>query len=409
MPHAEPPDRSADQRALMARRLADPTLLEQAVEIELDEDGSTCLAVPLGGQRVAGQVTVAEWGQALQVLLALDGRTSFPDLRDASYGGAISGPRTIRWGLHTRHAEPRERAGMWGFHDAGVEAYATERTWRDPRIPVTPLPEIPAAPTAGRIYDLLLGGHDAYSADRELVRSLARTDTEALATVAVINRLHPTGVAARLIHAGIDQFLDLGCGLPQPGRRFGHTYPALHDLVARDGGKPRVVYADYDRSLFAISRFALEEHPLAPDWVIGDIRHMKRFLRSGRVRHLLDWSRPIGVLLHDVLPCVEDDVTVAAALETLREHLPPGSALSITHAADLDDENPMTRFAESFQRAGLTFKPRSAVAVEALFGGWPLEPPGLVPTHHWHQDHPDDALAPQAAGALAGLAFKPAC
>lgn len=250
---------------------------------------------------------------------------------------------------------------------------------------------------------MLLGGDDAYSTDRDFVSSLDRADREDLATVAMINRFHLPAVAARLVARGIDQYLDLGCGLPQSDRRFSRPYPSLYDVVALDGRKPRVVYAYYDKNLFGSARFGLEEHPLALDWVIGDIRHMKQFLISGRVRCLLDWTRPIGVLLHDVLPCIEDEATVTTAMAMLREQLPPGSALSITHAADLGNENPVSRFTEAFHKARLTFKPRSAVAVKALFGSWPLEPPGLAPTHHWHQDHPYAALAPpERQGRLPG-------
>lgn len=408
---ASTPSRCERESALMAGRLADPTLLSHAVEIKLGKDDSadTCLAVPLRGQRVAGEVTVMGWSQALLVLLALDGKPGFPDLRDGTNcTSAIDAPRTVRWGLHTGALEPKQRARMWGYHDAGVQAYVAEQTRLDPRIPVTPLPELPTAPTVARIYDVLLGDRENYLADRKFVQSLGHDDAQALSTTAVINRTHLPAVIGCVAARGIDQYLDLGCGLPAfvSPPNVSKLYRGLHDIVAHHQDTVRVVYADHDKHAFGITRIEFEEHPMRPEWVLGDIRHMQQFLNSGRVQYLLDWSRPIAVLLHDVLPWIDSDMTVRTALAVLRERLPPGSALSLTHAADLG-ENRMARFTASFREAGLAFRPRDATALGALFGDWPLEPPGLVPTHHWHRSHPYTGLHPEAAGALAALAFKP--
>ncbi|MEV5880791.1 DUF6302 family protein [Streptomyces sp. NPDC052101] len=411
MPQSSALSRCAGQGAMMAERLADPALVEAAVEIRLGKGDScdTCLAVPLGGRRVAGEVTVTGWSQALIVLLALDGKPGFPDLRDGSFSSAIDAPRTIRWGLRTHAEGPRQRARMWGYHDAGVQAYVAEQTRYDPRIPVTPLPALPAAPSVARIYDLLLGRRgDSYMADRAFLRSLTPADAETLSTAAVVNRTHLPAVVSHLTARGIDQFLDLGSGLPA-ATDFGPSDNPLHDplhaIVARHHDTARVVYADHDRTLFGFSRAVLSEHPMKPQYVQGDIRYTRQFLTSGRVQHLLDWNRPIAVLLHDVLPWIGTDTIVKRSLAILREQLPPGSAMSITHAADLGD-NCMSRFTKAFRAAGITYKPRDPALIEELFGDWPLESPGLVPTNRWHPGHPHAALAPHEAGALAGLAFK---
>lgn len=400
------------ERAVMRERLADPALVDLAVEVRLgkDDGATSCLAVPLGGQRVAGEVTVQGWTQALHVLLALDERKGFPDLRDGT--GCESGidqPRTIRWGLRSAFAEAGQRARMWGYHGVGVRAYEAEQSREDARIPVTPLPEDGTHPRVAGIYDVLLNGSDGYLEDRRWVRALPKADAEALGVAAVINRLHMPGVIGHLTARGIDQFLDLGCGLVPwpsiPPDEF-EPYTNLQDIVARHQDTARLVYADHDRSLFGASRIGVEEHPLRPQWVQGDIQYMEQFLTSGRVQYVLDWSRPIAVLLHDVLPWIGSDETVMQAINVLRDMLPVGSALSITHATD-SDSNPMSRFTEPFQAVGIAYQPRDACAVGDLFGDWPLESPGLVPTHRWWPEHPHAELDAHEAGALAGLAFKP--
>ncbi|MFJ5645852.1 DUF6302 family protein [Streptomyces sp. NPDC093223] len=404
----------AHEDLVIRERLADPSLVDWAVEVALGEDESAerRLAVPLGGDRVAGQITVTGWSQALRVLLALDGRGGFPDLRDqGGRGDAIDDPRTISWGLNTNLAEPDQRARMWGYHDVGRRAYEAELTLDDARIPVTPLPDpdqFERARVAG-IYDVLLDGMDNYLADRRFVQSLPRADADALTVAAIISRLHMRGVIGRLAAHGIDQFLDLGCGVvpcPSTSPDQDEPYTSLQDIVSRHHSTARLVYADYDPYVFGASRTAVEEHPLRPEWVQGDIRLMRQFLASGRVRHVLDWRRPIGVLVHDVLPWIGPDETVSAAMTVLRDALPPGSAVSIVHATDLGT-NRMSRLSAPFRAEGITFRPRDAAGIEALFGGWCLEPPGLVPPHLWDPAHPHANLAPNRAGALAGLAYKP--
>ncbi|MFJ7242146.1 DUF6302 family protein [Streptomyces olivaceus] len=402
------------ERLVLKERLTDPTLVDRATEVALGEEESapTRLAVPVGGQRVAGEITVTGWTQTLSVLLALDGKPGSPHPRDADSGETtIDEPRTIRWGLDIGCADPDQRARTWGYHEAGRRAYTAEQNRYDARIPVTPLPEndlrTQAAPAG--IYDVLFDGSDNYLADRRFVQSLPSTDVEALSVAAIINRLHMPAVIGRLTEQGIDQFLDLGCGIvpwSSPPSDPYEPYTNLQDLVARHQSTARLVYADCERRAFAVSRFTVEEHPLRPEWVQGDIRLMAQFLTSGRMQHLLDWNRPIGVLLHDVLPWIDSDQTVSEAMTVLREMLPPGSAVSLTHATDLGP-NRMSRLTAPFADAGIPFKPRTTAAIGNLFGNWPVEPPGLVPPHHWHPTHPHTALDPHRAGALAGLAFKP--
>ncbi|MFJ8098462.1 DUF6302 family protein [Streptomyces griseofuscus] len=407
---------AAHERAVLAERLADPELLDEAVEIRLGEDGigGTCLAVPVGGRRVAGRVSVAGWIQARQVLQALAGKPGFPYLRDDSHGNDIDDPCHIAWGLHTgiRDDHGRRTAQMLGYHPAGVNAYVTEQTWRDARVPVTPLPQRElSAPAGGRVYDLLLGGRDNYLADQRLIASLTEHDRQTLKTAAAINRAHQPAIVETLAARGIDQYLDLGCGHPLSDALpmdDAPSYTALHELVAQyRGPAARTVYVDHDTFIFGKVRHRLEDDPRRPQWVNADIRYMRQLLTSGRIQYLLDFHRPVAVLLHDVLPWIDNDETVAQAMAVLRERLAPGSALSITHTTDLGENNTMSRFINPYRAAGLAYTPRNAHTISTLFGNWPLEKPGLVPTHHWHPEHPHTTHPFHHAGALAALAYKP--
>ncbi|MFD9487045.1 SAM-dependent methyltransferase [Streptomyces sp. NPDC059991] len=123
-----------------------------------------------------------------------------------------------------------------------------------------------------------------------------------------------------------------------------------------------------------------------------------------------DPSRPVAALLHEVLPWIGDDQQVANAVAALREWLPPGSALSITHAtADLS-LTPHTRAQLTSlwdEEAACAFRPRTRNAINALFGDWDLMDPGLVPTARRHPEHPHARAPDTYSGAFAGLTLKP--
>src|SRR6201987_6304470 len=74
-------------------------------------------------------------------------------------------------------------------------------------------------PHTARMYDYYLGGKNHFTADRELAdKVLARMPSAR--TAARENRAF-MGRAVRFLagEAGIRQFLDIGTGLPAPGRR----------------------------------------------------------------------------------------------------------------------------------------------------------------------------------------------
>ena len=72
----------------------------------------------------------------------------------------------------------------------------------------------PAIPNVARIYDYYLGGSDNFAADREAGDRVLATSPEVRTTLRA-NRSFLGRVVRHLVtEAGIDQFVDLGAGLP---------------------------------------------------------------------------------------------------------------------------------------------------------------------------------------------------
>ncbi|MFD5786842.1 SAM-dependent methyltransferase [Streptomyces sp. NPDC127037] len=231
------------------------------------------------------------------------------------------------------------------------------------------------------------------------MRRLPEFDLSRLRMAATVQAHHNGRVTSHLARRGIDQFLDLGCG-------YDWTVPfveTLQSYARRVLPACRVVSVDIDHVVIGTrygAEFSDEETT-----VQGDLRHMKALLTSDQVSSVLDLSRPVAILLHDVLPCL-DDAEAVGALSVLRDWAPAGSALSITHATDLAPVTPSKLTPLLRQAADLTYIPRSWAAVKDLFGGWPLLEPGLVPTARWSPQMGD--LRDWASGAYAGVAIKPA-
>src|SRR5919107_4004730 len=90
-------------------------------------------------------------------------------------------------------------------------------------------------PSAARIYDHLLGGFYNFEVDRAAAQKI----TEVLPDMPLFmraNRAFLRRVVRFLTDQGIDQFLDLGSGIPTVGN--------IHEIAQKANPSARVVYAD---------------------------------------------------------------------------------------------------------------------------------------------------------------------
>ncbi|WP_435057698.1 SAM-dependent methyltransferase [Streptomyces sp. bgisy060] len=225
-----------------------------------------------------------------------------------------------------------------------------------------------------RVQDHLDGGTDNYRPDRELASGLVVAAPWLRDSVRV-NRTHGPRVLNCLAHEfGIDQVIDLGCGLPHQDNRY------LPDEVRR------MVYVDSDPGVEAHARGVLAERHGTVS-LRADLEDMPALLAAGPVAGL-DRGRPIGVLLHDVLPWISDE-TAPAVLAALHAWLPPGSVLSLTHATTDTAPTEMAALTRLYKEAGIGFRPRSGQQIRDLLDAWTLIEPGdVVTTAAWHRPTP---------------------
>src|SRR5690349_19182869 len=181
----------------------------------------------------------------------------------------------------------------------------------------------PSVAHPARVYAFWLGGKDHYPADRAAGQEVARLRPQVVAA-ARANRAfgcRVTGYAAGSL--GIRQFLDVGAGLPAPG--------PTHEVAQKISPACKVAYVDNDPLVLAHGRALLTGKPGAEPsiWLHADVRDPGTLLK--RATAVLDFSKPVAVLLLAILHFVPDEEDPAGIVAELAAALAPGSLIAITH------------------------------------------------------------------------------
>jgi S-adenosyl methyltransferase len=230
-------------------------------------------------------------------------------------------------------------------------------------------------PSIARMYDFFLGGSRHLEVDREVARE-AVAAAPGIKLLIWENRKFLKRVGRFAAEAGIDQFLDLGSGIPARGN--------LHTVVQAINPQARVVYVDIDPVAVARGEEMLSGNGYATA-LQGDITRPAPILAAPELRKLIDFDRPLAVLMLNVLHFVPFDAVEPAVAE-FRAAMAPGSPLAISHGTnDLHGGDP-SGISEVYARAFGQMCMRTRAQVEALFTGFTLVEPGIVDLTEWRPD-----------------------
>ena len=231
-------------------------------------------------------------------------------------------------------------------------------------------------PSAARMYDYYLGGSHNFAADRELAEEYIKVLPD-MPQIARAQRHVLYRVVRELASSGVDQFLDLGSGIPTGGN--------VHEVAFAANPEARGVYVDCDPVAVAHSSTLLTGIPYA-DVIHADLRDPDGILKHPVLTGSLDLSRPVAVLMIAVLHFVADSDDPVAIVDAYREATAPGSHLAITHATS-DYHPELARRAESvYTRASHQIHYRSRQRILGMLAGYELLEPGLVDMIHWRPD-----------------------
>jgi hypothetical protein len=228
-------------------------------------------------------------------------------------------------------------------------------------------------PSVARVYDYYLGGSHNFAADRAFAEQILKV-MPAVAPLTRSNRAFLRRAVTMLAGLGIQQFIDLGSGIPTVGN--------VHELVP--GGK--VVYVDHDPVAVAHSRAILADVP-GTAVVAADLRVPADVLATPQVQGLLDFTQPIAFLLAAVLHFVPDEERPADIVAGYAAAGVPGSHIVLSHAGLDRPLTPAEEAAQEMYRKSPTpLILRSSQEVAKLLGDLTILEPGVVATHDWRPD-----------------------
>jgi hypothetical protein len=225
-------------------------------------------------------------------------------------------------------------------------------------------------PSIARVYDYLLDGKDNFAVDREVAGRLLAVNP-AMRTWARDNRAFLCAAAVRAAReGGIDQFLDLGAGLP--------ASPAIHEAVWEVIPEARFAYVDFDpvAVLHAQALLGTEASLVA---VLADLTDTEAVLSDPAAEKILDLGQPLGIVIGGIahfIPAPRMREVVAAYLS----RVPAGSWLILstgsTESDNVENElKPAYTVADVYRHSIEDFR--------SFFDGTEIVLPGLCEARQW--------------------------
>ena len=244
-------------------------------------------------------------------------------------------------------------------------------------------------PHAARMYDYYLGGKDNFAADRETAEKARRSWPSVRIAVRENRAFLGRAVRHLALDAGIRQFLDIGTGLPSADN--------VHEVAQSVAPESRVVYVDNDPIVLAHAKALLAGTPEGRTaYIEADLREPGRIIAHPTTREVLDFDRPIALMLVAILHFLTDEDDPRGIVRTLVDALPSGSYLVASHVTPEHDPAGVHGLEETYRAGGVPAQARTVADFTRLaFDG--LEPvePGVVLVSEWRPE--GDGPRPTAA------------
>lgn len=176
---------------------------------------------------------------------------------------------------------------------------------------------------------------------------------------------------------GIDQFIDIGSGLPSADN--------THDIVQRATRGSRVIYCDIDRLAVIHGRDMLKENNKVA-FIQGSALELQAILDHPETTGLIDFSRPVGVVMMGLFHFFSVD-ECQQVLEKLRKELQLGSLVGISHGnGDALSAHTSSQLRDTYSTTSNFLYTRTWEKIHRILEGFELVAPGLVEVHDWKME-----------------------
>jgi S-adenosyl methyltransferase len=256
-------------------------------------------------------------------------------------------------------------------------------------------------PHPARVYDYLLGGKDNFEADRAAAEMGLKANPSGRVPPRENRAFLQRAVRYLVAEAGIRQFLDIGTGIPTP--------PNVHQVAQEIAPESRIVYVDNDPMVLTHARALLTSSPEGrTEYLDANLYDVESILKSPQLREVIDFDRPVGLLLIAIMHLVGDADDPYGIVQRLLSALPSGSHLALTHLTGDFDPVAWEGVAAIYRRTGVTLQVRPKADVQRFFDGLEMIEPGLQVLPAWRPDGTpvDEPPTDAQVSVYGGVAIK---
>ncbi|MFI1094244.1 SAM-dependent methyltransferase [Streptomyces sp. NPDC020917] len=252
-------------------------------------------------------------------------------------------------------------------------------------------------PHPARMYDYYLGGRDNYEVDREAAQRVIDFLPDII-PAARANRDFLERAVRYLVDGGVRQIIDIGTGIP--------TSPNTHEIAHSISPDVRVAYVDNDPIVATHAGARLTGSGGNTGFFLADVRKPESILDHPTLGDLIDFGQPVVLMLVAVLHFIKDDEDPAGIVAALRDALPAGSHLVLSHATADFHAASLPEVFKVYNKATATLNTRPYDEVRALFDGFELLDPGLVQVPMWRPASTPDPEEVKRIGFYGAVARK---
>jgi O-methyltransferase involved in polyketide biosynthesis len=226
-----------------------------------------------------------------------------------------------------------------------------------------------SVPSIARIYDFVLGGKDNFPADRAQAEQ-ALAYNPLIPVMARENRQFLSRAVGWVARQGIDQYIDIGCGLP--------TTPNTHESARAVLPGTTVAYVDNDPVVISHLNALVAKGNPGIGVLAGDVHEPDRVLDG--VAETIDLARPAGLILGSLLHFSPPDET-RDLIARYAAALGAGSYVVLS-AARMDGSGADGGYGEYSKNVTPVYN-HSAADFARFLGPLELVPPGIVDARRW--------------------------
>jgi hypothetical protein len=255
------------------------------------------------------------------------------------------------------------------------------------------------------MYDYFLGGTANTAAERAACERLKQVIPEISEATWANRGFLQRAVKAMAKDWGINQFIDLGAGLP--------TQRNTHDVVADFRSDGRVVYVDNDPRVRERGKEILAGNDNVAV-LQADIRRSKEILDHPDTRRLIDFDRPVGVLMVAVVHFIPDSDDPWGLVKQYMDAVPSGSYLALSSGTgDRQACRLNNAAAETYRNSANPAASRNYEQISRFLDGLEIVPPyeGAEPrltyAGQWGAEDPEAADDEGSRWVYAAVARKP--